>query len=191
MKKLYKQDNAILLYAEYWIDQEKQAVIIHTGKVGKTGETEEINLNNFSGSVEKAETFFFNKYKPLGFSELADLEKYEIVVQYKMKSLQGNKRDHWLRDKVSDYLNHELGWNGLGYVDGYDMRKMISDDQKFVLNIYCIVVDEEKGIAAIKRCLREYCLDYTQVKIASKPYLSEIPYQLKYSPKKNNQTFSI
>ncbi|MFD2877603.1 hypothetical protein ACFTAO_18900 [Paenibacillus rhizoplanae] len=63
-------------------------------------------------------------------------QKYWLVVQYPMKSLQGSQRDQWLRDKVTEYLNLFLADAELGYVDGSEMGKTVSDPQQFVLNIF-------------------------------------------------------
>ncbi|WP_128414693.1 hypothetical protein [Flavobacterium sp. Root901] len=187
MKKLYKIDSSgKILYAEYWIDSNK--AIIHTGIVGKTGKTLNIVL---SDDLKKSDDYFGQRFKNVGFTEFLDDKLYWLVVQYKMKSLKGNTRDCWLKDKVTEYLNEELGWKGLGAVDGFDMGQSAADPKKFVLNIFCLVVDEEIGISAIKRCLREYRLDYTQIKIASRQNLSDSQYKLKYSAKKNDQTFSL
>ncbi|PWB24671.1 hypothetical protein [Flavobacterium sp. HTF] len=190
MKKLYKFDKDELWYAEYWISDLKK-VIIHTGKVGTKGTTEELDFSNFDQNDKKLDDFFQDRFRKMGFNEFHSDNLYWLVVQYKMKSLKGNTRDYWLRDKATDYLNDELGWKGLGHVDGFDMGKTITDSKKFVLNIFCVVVNEELGINAIKRCLKEYRLDYTQIKIASRKYSFDGQYKLKYSAKKNDQTFNI
>lgn len=191
MKKLYKIDKGELWYAEYWIISDLKKVVIHTGKVGTKGTTEELNFSDFSEDEKKLDNFFEQRFRKQEFKEFTNDNLYWLVVQYKMKSLKGNTRDYWLKDKVMEYLNDELGWNGLGHVDGFDMGKTIADSKKFVLNIFCIVVNEEIAINAIKRCLREYRLDYTQIKIASRQNLPITEYELKYSAKKNDQTFSI
>jgi len=187
MKKLYKEDDqGNLLYAEYWINPEKQ-VIIHTGKVGKEGVTEELEFDSEETSLK----YFLDRFEPKGYQAFSKDDKTYLVVQFPMKSLKGNKRDHWLKEKVMEYLNEELGWRGLGHVDGFDMGEMINLPKSYALNIFSEVVDEEKGIAAIKRCLRTYRLDYTRIKIASRPLLSNTTFKLKYSAKKKDQTFSL
>ena len=194
MVKLYKEDDkGNLLYMETWSTESFRA-IVHKGKVGREGSDEEIEMNKFDKAIKTESDYFkyfTDKYKKEGYLEIPDEKLVWLVVQFPMKSLKGNKRDHWLRDKVTEYLNEELGWRGLGHVDGFDMGKQIADHKKFALNIFCEVVDEAKGIAAIKRCLREYRLDYTRIKIASRPYLSDGGFQLKYSAKKKDQTFSL
>ena len=189
MVKLYKRDNKKeLLYAEYWITDKE--ITVHTGKVGREGRVKEYYLNKDFETEGDFVSFFRKKFESQGYSEILDEEICFLAVQFPMKSLKGNKRDYWLRDKVTEYLNEELGWAGLGHIDGFDMGELISFPQKYALTIFCIVVDEAKGIKIIKRCLRYSDLDYDKVKIASRPYLSDIGFQLKYSAKKDD-FFSI
>ncbi|WP_226294322.1 hypothetical protein [Aquimarina algicola] len=191
MFKLHKRDNKnTLLYAECWVSNNSTGVV-HTGKVGKHGNTEEYTI----GEKFKSSSEFLNHYeeyfKKSGFSEFDTADLTWLVVQFEMKSLTGNKRDHWLKEKVIEYLNEELGWRGIGNVDGFDMGEQTAFKGKYALNIFCVVYDEEKGIASIKRCLKEYRLDYTRIKIASRSNSSDSNFQLKYSAKKKDQTFSI
>lgn len=111
-----------------------------------------------------------------GFVEINDNNRFWIVVQYPLKSEFGNKRDLWLRDKVQDYLRNHLGWRGLGDVDGFDIGNK-------KLNIFCLVVDEDKAVSSIKTCLKEYRLDLTHARIAARKY-DEEEFRLKYSHKK-------
>ncbi|MCD8408574.1 hypothetical protein LNI96_11660 [Tenacibaculum dicentrarchi] len=191
MFKLHKKDTKDnILYAECWTSDEKLG-IVHTGKVGKDGNTEEFVIGEKFKTSSEFMKHFEEHFKKLDYSEFNESNLTWLVVQFEMKSLKGNKRDHWLKEKVSEYLSDELGWRGIGHIDGSDMGEQIAFKGKYALNIFCEVYDEEKGIAAIKRCLREYRLDYTRIKIASRPYLSDGGFQLKYSAKKKDQTFSI
>ncbi|WP_042168696.1 hypothetical protein [Paenibacillus gorillae] len=118
-------------------------------------------------------------------------EKFWLVVQYPLKSAKGSQRDHWLKDKVMEYLDLSLADANLGRVDGFDMGKCISDANKYALNIFCIVSEEEPAITLVKRVLRESRLDYTRIKIATMPYGEEGAYTLKYSYKKGVSDFSL
>ncbi|RED57923.1 hypothetical protein [Cohnella phaseoli] len=119
-------------------------------------------------------------------------EKFWLVVQYTLNSAKGSQRDNWLRDKVMEYLELTLADADLGSVDGFDMGKCISDPKKFALNIFCVVTDEERSIAMVKRVLRESRLDYTRIKIATMPYgKEEETYTLKYASKKGVTDFSL
>lgn len=118
-------------------------------------------------------------------------EQFWLVVQYPLKSAKGSQRDHWLREKVMEYLEISLVDAGLGYVDGFDMGKCISDPKKYALNIFCVVTEEERSIALVKRVLREGRLDYTRIKIATMSYGNEETYTLKYAYKKGVTEFSL
>ncbi len=117
--------------------------------------------------------------------------KFWLVVQYPLKSAQGSQRDLWLRDKVMEYLEVALADADLGYVDGFDMGKCLSDPKKYVLNIFCAVSDQEQSIALVKRVLRESRLDYTRIKIAARPDGEGEGYKLKYASKKGVTDFSL
>ena len=118
-------------------------------------------------------------------------EKFWLVVQYPLKSVKGNQRDEWLKNKVMEYLNIFLSDAELGYVDGFDMGKCVSDPYKYVLNIFCVITDEQRSIALIKRVLREHRLDYTRIKIATMPFEDGETYTLKYAYKKGVTDFSL
>ncbi|GAB6928260.1 hypothetical protein JCM10914A_22430 [Paenibacillus sp. JCM 10914] len=118
-------------------------------------------------------------------------EQFWLVVQYPLKSAKGSQRDHWLKDKVMEYLEISLADARLGHVDGFDMGKSVSDPKKYALNIFCVVTEEEQSIALVKRVLRESRLDYTRIKIATMPYGIEETYTLKYAYKKGVTDFTL
>jgi len=118
-------------------------------------------------------------------------EQHWLAVQFPMKSAKGNQRDSWLKDNVMDYLEAYLADAGLGHVDGFDMGKCVSDPNAFALNIFCVVMDEARSIALIKRVLKEHRLDYTRIKIATMPYENGEAYTLKYAYKKGVTDFSL
>ncbi|PYE44542.1 hypothetical protein HUB98_18055 [Paenibacillus barcinonensis] len=118
-------------------------------------------------------------------------DKHWLVVQYPLKSAKGSKRDQWLKEKVMEYLEAALTQHDLGEVDGCDLGSSVADPNKFVMNIFCVVTDEERGIALIKKVLRESRLDYTRIIIATMPYGTEGSYTLKYASKKGITEFSL
>ncbi|WP_238649869.1 hypothetical protein [Paenibacillus piscarius] len=120
-------------------------------------------------------------------------EKYWLVVQYPLKSAKGSQRDEWLRSKVTEYLNLFLEEAELGYVDGYDMGRSVADPAKYVLNLFCVVTDEQRAISLVKRVLKEHRLDYTRISIATMPYAGggDGTYMLKYASKKGVTEFSL
>lgn len=71
------------------------------------------------------------------------------------------------------------------------MGRCVSDPQKYALNIFCVVTEEEQSIALVKRVLRESRLDHTRIKNATMPYGEEEAYTLKYAYKKGVTDFSL
>ncbi|KAA8786476.1 hypothetical protein EC604_21835 [Paenibacillus amylolyticus] len=118
-------------------------------------------------------------------------EKHWLVVQYPLKSANGNKRDQWLKEKVMEYLETALTQHELGEVDGFDIGSSVADPKKYVMNIFCVVTDEERGIALVKKVIRESRLDYTRILIATMPYGTEGGYTLKFASKKSVTEFSL
>ncbi|MGF6357065.1 hypothetical protein ABIE27_005004 [Paenibacillus sp. 4624] len=118
-------------------------------------------------------------------------EKHWLVVQYPLKSANGSKRDQWLKEKVMEYLETALTQHELGEVDGCDMGSSVADPKKYVMNIFCAVTDEERGIALVKKVIRESRLDYTRILIATMPYGTEGSYTLKFASKKGVTEFSL
>lgn len=158
----------------------KKVLIEHSGKVGYVGTVTKTNMTseesrphllNFSSICAKE-----------GYAKLADVQLCTIIIQFPLKSKKGNKRDKWLMDKVSEYLKEYLGWRGIGVVESFGI-----DNGK--LNIYCIVVDEERAVSAIKSCLKTYRLDLTHAIIAARNWDDE-GFRVKYSHKPIND-FSV
>lgn len=118
-------------------------------------------------------------------------KKFWLVVQYPLKSAKGSQRDHWLKEKVMEYLELALADAGLGHIDGCDMGIFLADPKKYRLNIFAVVAEEERAIALVKRVLRESRLDYTRIKIAAMPYGEEGTYALKHAAKKGVGDFSL
>lgn len=174
MSKLYKLvENRGLHYKEMWFDNQRGVIVIHSGKVGYIGKSEEIAIK--VEDVEKYSERFVSECNQQGYMNLNDDDLYRLVIQYPLKSEFGNKRDAWLKDKVQEYVQNHLGWYGLGHVDGFDIGNK-------KLNIFCIVVNEEKAVSSIKTCLKTYRLDFTNVRIATKK-MNDNEYRLKYSYK--------
>ncbi|WP_020620438.1 hypothetical protein [Paenibacillus daejeonensis] len=118
-------------------------------------------------------------------------EKFWLVVQYPLKSEKGGKRDHWLKEKVMEYLEISLTDTGLGHVDGFDIGKSLADPKQYRLNIFCVITNEEKSIALVKKVVKDSRLDYTRIKIATMPYEEEGTYTLKLASKKGVTDFSL
>ena len=65
----------------------------------------------------------------------------------------------------------------------------MADPKKYVMNIFCVVADEERGHSIGQKALREGRLDYTRILIATMPYGSEGSYTLKFAYKKVSLSF--
>jgi len=185
MLKLYKKEpDGSLSYAEYWIDRDE--VVLHFGKVGELGEKEVKSLNSESEYREE----FMKLYTSKGYDEVLEQDYYWVIIQYPIKEKFGNKKDFELIDKVSAVLNEELGWKGLGEVDGNDIGLTSNPTkEQFALNIFCIVVDEQQGISVIQKILKKKRLEYKGMKIASRRNTDDSEYKLKYSTKKGDFEF--
>jgi len=188
MLTLYKKEaDGKILYAEYWIEEGQ--VVEHIGTVGTYGTTTRTDLPGSDRDEAEYKSDFLTRFTDQGYEEASNQYGYVLLIQYPMKSMAGSKRDLWLKDKASEALISELGWKGLGVVDGHDMGKTANPVTAFALNIYCYVVDEQLGIQAIKRVLKETRLDYTQIKIASRELENDGEYVLKYSAKKDQEFY--
>lgn len=181
MITLYKQiETKGLYYKEMWYDNSEKVLIEHSGKVGYVGTVTKTNMTSEEARPQLLN--FSSICAKEGYTELPDVQSCTIVVQFLLKSKKGNKRDKWLMDKVSEYLTDHLSWRGIGVVDSFGI-----DNGK--LNIYCIVVDEEKAVSAIKTCLKTYRLDLTHAIIAVRNWSDE-GFRVKYSHKPIND-FSV
>ena len=107
MITLYKQiETKGLYYKEMWYDNTDKIIIEHSGKVGYVGTVVKTNMTQ-----EDAHTKLLNFQSVCakeGYEELPEDQLCTIVVQFLLKSKEGNKRDKWLRDKVSEYLSSQI-----------------------------------------------------------------------------------
>lgn len=171
---LYKSiESKGLHYREMWFNQERNIVVVHWGKVGFIGKSEEYSMS-YEEAEKYSERFILDSRKE-GYDEFPEEELCTIVIQFPLKSNLGNKRDKWLGDKCSEYLQYHLSERGLGYSEGAHI-----ENKK--LNIFCIVVDEERGVSSIKTCLKTYRLDLTHAIIVARKWDDE-DFRYKYSHK--------
>lgn len=181
MITLYKQiETKGLYYKEMWYENADKVLIEHSGKVGYVGTIAKTSMTEKEAAIRLQD--FSNVCASEGYTKLSENQLCTIVVQYLLKSKDGNKRDKWLKDKVSEYLKEHLGWRGIGVVESFAI-----DNGK--LNIYCIVVEEERAVSAIKSCLKTYRLDLTHAIIATRNWDDE-GFRVKYSYKPIND-FSV
>jgi len=85
-------------------------------------------------------------------------------------------------------LNDALGWNGLGHVDGWEMGRSVADQDVYVLNVYCCVVDAERSVGLMIQALEKQ-LDCSRLKIAVWEAAAD-EYELVYAADCSN-TFSL
>lgn len=132
--------------------------------------------------------------------EIAKANSYEIVVYYiGLEDVQMHidrvasrveQGGHWIAEEDIRYRYGQSLKNlipALAIVD----QVIITDPKKYVMNIFCVVTDEERGIALVKKVLRESQLDYTRILIATMPYGTEGSYTLKFASKKGVTEFSL
>ena len=180
MLKTYKRDDrGRLLFREAWATSPGEAVV-HTGTVGRRGKSEQRVVTEGQEAFLAA---FERDARSRGFAPIPRADQLWLVVQFPLRSKMGNKRDAWLLEKGSEYLNNELGWRGLGHVDGHDRGN-------HKLNIFCVVVDAPLAVTAAKSCLRTSRLDLNRARIATRGYSSDEDYVLRYS-KKPVSNFSV
>lgn len=175
METLYKLVNdQELYYKEMWYDSEREVVVTHWGKVGFTGKHEEFPMS--STEAEHFARGFESSARNEGYAEFPEEKQVVVVIQFPMKSNNGNKRYKWLGAKCSDYLQNHLAWRGLGLCEGENL-----ENKK--LNIFCIVVDEDRAVSSIKTCLKTYRLDLTRAIIAARRYDEDGEFRVRYSLK--------
>lgn len=183
MLKLYKKTDEKVLYAECWMNS--KTATIHTGVVGNIGRSREVSCKN--------ETAFLNDfqkhYKRRGYERCPENEQFWVVLQWPMKTLEGNTYNRGMRDSATKILNEGLGWLGLGHVDGFDMGRTANPKEEFALNIFCLVVDLDIAIQHIVDTIPKQ-LDCSRVKIASRRY-DEESFTLNYCAKPKENWFYI
>ena len=111
MITLYKQiETKGLYYKEMWYENADKVLIEHSGKVGYVGTIAKTSMTEKEAAIRLQD--FSNVCASEGYTKLSENQLCTIVVQYLLKSKDGNKRDKWLKDKVSEYLKEHLGWRG-------------------------------------------------------------------------------
>lgn len=189
MKKLYKlAEDKKLLYAECWFDG--KIFTVHTGTIGTQGETENYVYPKDFKTESEFNNYFSDKFGTKGYKEIPDEDMYWIVVQYPIKTIFGNKHNLLFKDRIVNLLNEQLGWNGLGIVDGFDIGKSFNFKNGSVLNIFILSVDEIISLEIIKNALKINDFKYNKVKIATRKFTDD-DYKLKYPIEKNDDDFYL
>ncbi|MDR2410745.1 MAG: hypothetical protein LBE13_21905 [Bacteroidales bacterium] len=181
---MYKKKGDKILYAECW--NNNGILFEHLGIIGDKGETIKSKCKN----ERKAYKSFIKKYMAQGYNEIKHEEMFWIVLQWPMDENCGNLLK--LKDIVVGTLNEELGWRGLGEIDGYDIGEQIRPDKykKEVLNIFCYVVDISTAVKIILFALNGR-VNCTALKIATRSNIENSEYALYFSKDKISTKFYI
>ncbi|MDR1443154.1 MAG: hypothetical protein LBJ02_12400 [Bifidobacteriaceae bacterium] len=174
MLKLYKHEGGELHYAEYWADG--GVATIHVGQVGDTGSSEKTPCAD-EGSFERD---FRQRFTAQGYAEWPEGQHWWLALQWPMDTFGGNAAIRAMRNKAMDILDDLLGWTGLGHVDGFDMGRTASPEEKFAVNVFCVVVDAETAVKRILETLPEQ-LDCAQLKIGLRSESQDATFKLRYA----------
>ncbi|MBU1220692.1 WGR domain-containing protein [Myxococcota bacterium] len=141
MVRLYKAKQGTLHYWEAWEDS--GAVIVHWGKIGEKGKSEEIRgfkTEEFQQIIKKKVA----KKVGEGFEEIDEEEMSILVIEYKSDGIEENLDKY---DRIEEAINDILGCNGLGYCDGNSVGAG-------TMEIACFVVDFEIARKILKKELK-------------------------------------
>lgn len=180
---LYKKENNVWSYADIWISDNGKIGYEHTGVLGTTGKTEQINFDtnkNLNPEIwaQLKEKF----YRDQGYSEINDDELSVVVLQFPVKKELVDKiekatdevREDILSniDSNSEYDKLSIALETLSYdngffpgFDGFDLG--YNNNDKPVINIYLYGVDGKTYGNLIKDFLiKEFKLDQKDFCIA-------------------------
>lgn len=144
MLRLYKMIQGKIFYKECWQDGDK--AVIHRGVVGNEGIIEQIPCSDF----EEFSRSFSEKYRKQGYLPLCAEKAHHIIIKY---WTQNGEKAQQMKDSIIPLLNEQLGWSGLGYVDGYDISVKRGLRRKTELQIFCVVIDRKIAASAVKETL--------------------------------------
>ena len=98
MITLYKQiETKGLYYKEMWYENADKVLIEHSGKVGYVGTIAKTSMTEKEAAIRLQD--FSNVCASEGYTKLSENQLCTIVVQYLLKSKDGNKRDKWLKEE--------------------------------------------------------------------------------------------
>jgi predicted DNA-binding WGR domain protein len=115
MTKLYSDEGSgAPRYHEAWVDG--STVVEHWGVIGERGDSRDHPVPDGSDPAEVLAAVLADA-RARGFEELDEDSLTFVEVQYDLDTW-GSGADHDTRIRVEDFLNEELGWTGLGHLDG-------------------------------------------------------------------------
>ncbi|MDR2257453.1 MAG: hypothetical protein LBE25_15860 [Arthrobacter sp.] len=135
-----------LRFVQIWPSAVTGEWVRREGSVGRTGRITETGLRPEAVDVHELAAPYLAK----GFVERDDEALAWVVMQFPLENAAYDRR---LIERASEDVAAVLDERGLGYVDGWDRGKRLSDG-KIVSNVFARVVDGELGSVAAMAGLR-------------------------------------
>ncbi|WP_052460321.1 hypothetical protein [Microbacterium gorillae] len=147
-------------FVQIWESAGTGEWVIREGTLGRTGRLTETGRTPAEVSVAELAAPFLAR----GFREFPD-DGYtaHVVVQFPTENAAYDRR---LIAHATEWLDSVLDERGLGYVDGFDRGKRLSDRVKIVVNIFAFVKDGELGAVAAHAALKQGSADVNRAAIA-------------------------
>ncbi len=111
--RAYLNNDEGLFYREAWLDDENGEFVVHHGKAGHLGKTEEQRFGDAAEGEELLE-IFRQQCTEDGYLDVSELHLGVVRASWKLKSQDGTQRDHSFAKKIRHTLAAYLGWRGLG-----------------------------------------------------------------------------
>jgi len=147
MLKLYRPNDGFIEYVECWMNNGDG--VKHVGIVGDRGEI--FNSSDITDS-QAYENSIKREYTPQGYSEWPDNLYCWIVAQIPIKTIE---KGRLLIEPIMDAMNNDLGWLGVGHMDGYDIGWSLRPEGKeLVLNFFAVVVEKNIGCTTLRQTMR-------------------------------------
>lgn len=204
---LYKKLNNDWNYADIWVSDDNKIGYVHTGVLGTTGKTEQINFDlNKNLNPEIWAQLKEKQFRDQGYSDLNESELNVVVLQFQVKKQLVDKvekatdeeREEILSkiDSSSEYDKLAVALETLSFdngffpgFDGFDLG--YNNNDKPVINIYLYGLDGKKYCELIKNHLinefnfdqKDFCLAYALADFEDE--------EEKYTLISGNEDFSI
>jgi hypothetical protein len=145
-------------FVQVWPSETTGEWVVREGTLGRAGKVRETGLSAKTTPIEQVVA----SYQAKGFVEVDEHDYDYVVVQFPTRSSAFDRR-HIVH--VTEWLDAYLDERGLGYVDGHDRGKRVSDG-KIVVNIFAWALDGELGSVTAMAALRKGAADPTRATIA-------------------------
>jgi hypothetical protein len=132
VKTLYKRGRGGIRYWEAWA--RGLWGVVHEGKLGERGKVKHLEPQK-GKTPDQIIAEAAEKPRAKGYAEIPGEEKYQVVVQYRLKTW-GSVEDLDRAYEIEHLFNECLGWTGNGFCDGNDIGSGC-------LNIFSIVIDPQ------------------------------------------------